>query len=109
VATLIATIAGVGLQVAAALQTDLLLPAGLLAGVFPALILLIRDGVGAVMPSLVGAGASLAAWLPFALAGETRWGSVAMTASYPLAALACAAASERLRSRRNGPTLSASG
>jgi hypothetical protein len=101
-ATLIATIAGTGLQVAGVWQGHLVLPAGFLAGAFPALSLLIRDGVSAVMPSLVGAGVSLVMWIPFVLAGVTQWGSVAMTVSYPLAALVSAVAAERLRIRREG-------
>jgi hypothetical protein len=109
VTTLIATIAGAGLQVVGVRQGHLVLPAGFLAGAFPALSLLIRDGVSAVMPSLVGASVSLATWLPFVLAGVTRWGSVAMTVSYPLAALASAVAAERLRIRREGPASPATG
>jgi hypothetical protein len=109
VTTLIATIAGAGLQVVGVRQAHLMLPAGFLAGAFPALSLLIRDGVSAVMPSLVGAGVSLVTWLPFTLAGVTLWGSVAMTVSYPLAALASAVASERLRIRRDGPAPPATG
>jgi hypothetical protein len=109
VATLIATIAGAGLQVVGVRQSHLVLPAGFLAGAFPALSLLIRDGVSAMMPSFVGACVSLVMWLPFVLAGIARWGSVAMTVSYPLAALASAVASERLRIRREGPTLRATG
>jgi hypothetical protein len=107
--TLIATIAGVGLQVAAVRQAHLMLPAGLLAGAFPALSLLIRDGISAVMPSLVAAGVSLVAWFPFVFAGATRWGSVAMTVSYPLAALVSAAVSERFRIRRDGSAVPATG
>ena len=108
-ATLIATVAGVGLQVVAVRQARLVLPAGLLAGAFPALSLLIRDGVGTVVPALAAAGVAFLAWLPFALAGAVGWGSVAMTVSYPLAVLACAAASERFRLRRGEPALPAAG
>lgn len=108
-ATLIATVAGVALQVVAVKQAGLVLPAGLLAGAFPALALLIRDRVGALFPSLVAAGIALLVWLPFALTGAMRWGSVALTATYPLAVLAYAAAPERFRIRRGEPTLPATG
>lgn len=107
VATLVATVAGLGLQLAAVRQDQIVMPAGLLAGAFPALSLLIRDGVDAVVPSLAAAGVAVVVWLPFVLLGVTKWGSVAITVAYPLTALAWAAASERLRVTREGPALPA--